>query len=126
MPTNIKKKKKLYNNILVIPTSIFDNLRYNQELGKFFWKYPKDCWTINGPIWGAKLYFFGLSENVLNFTDQHVTKWHSFTINDTKKQDIHGSENYTVRVHVLHREKGQYNENAYCELSFTTKPSREF
>ncbi|XP_074097016.1 receptor-type tyrosine-protein phosphatase S [Cotesia typhae] len=115
-----ESKITFQTNEAEIPTGTFRNISFAN--GKITWNDPVDCWTLNGPIGGARIFFSGVSENVQNFSDEHDTQYHSFELESSKKQNLFGAEKYYVRVHLLHHLHGSHNETAYIDLPFTTDP----
>ncbi|XP_011308081.1 receptor-type tyrosine-protein phosphatase T isoform X2 [Fopius arisanus] len=108
---------------LDIPTEKWIDLKFNSKKSKLEWRDP-DCNMWTGPVNGSQLFFAGVSPDVRDFTDYHFTTWHSFTLNDSKRQEIHGLETYNVKVHLLHAFIAEkYNPNVFVELNFTTLPS---
>lgn len=84
-----------------------------------------NCSTITGPISATRLFFFGESKFVKDFTDHYDTEAFSFILNKTKAQDIHGCEQYRVRIYALREINGKHNESAFKELNFITNPQRK-
>ncbi|KAK0162464.1 hypothetical protein PV327_006239 [Microctonus hyperodae] len=119
---NVTCQRLSYNQQhLEIPTATLENLTFENNI--ITWSLPNvNCSTITGPISATRLYFFGESEYVKDFTDFYDTEAFSFVLNKTKVQNIHGCERYRVRIHALREINGKHNESAFKELNFITNP----
>ncbi|XP_057330031.1 uncharacterized protein LOC130670619 isoform X2 [Microplitis mediator] len=115
----LESKINFTTDELEIPTEVFSDLKFEKNI--ISWQKPADCTTVTGAILSARLFLIGLSENVKNFSYQ-VDTTSSFKIDLTDIKEIHGDEQYRVRIHVLHYPKRIHNETAYTELSFKTDP----
>ncbi|XP_015127343.1 receptor-type tyrosine-protein phosphatase F [Diachasma alloeum] len=110
-------------NELETPIEKWVDLTFAPGNSRLSWKDP-DCTAWTGVVNGSRLFFTGISLDVKDFRDSHTTQWHSFRLNNTKPQNIHGRETYNVKVHLLHAHRAdKYNSAIFTELNFTTPPS---